>query len=69
MSKMRIAILVLAIGAAVLAAVMAKGFIGKKPDTQVVEVNKVPMVDILVAAKDLAMGEKLVESTIVWRES
>ena len=68
MSKMRIAILVLAIGAAVLAAVMAKGFIGRKPDTQVVEVNKVPMVDILVAAKDLAMGEKLVESTIVWRE-
>lgn len=68
MSKTRIIILGVAIGAAGLAALMAKGFIGKKPATEVVEVNKVPMVEVLVAAKDLTMGERLIDASIVWRE-
>ena len=68
MNKMRIAILGLAIGSAAFAGILAKGVIGKKPDKEVVEVNKVPMVEILVASKDLAMGERLVDSTIGWRE-
>lgn len=68
MSKTRIIVLGVAIGAAGLAALMAKGFIGKKPATEVVEVNKVPMVEVLVAAKDLSMGERLIDASIVWRE-
>jgi Flp pilus assembly protein CpaB len=38
MSKTRIVILGLAIGSAILAAYLAKGFIGKKPRTEVVTV-------------------------------
>jgi pilus assembly protein CpaB len=68
MSKMRVVVLGLAVGSAVLAGLLAKGMIGRKPDTELVEVNKVPMVDVLVAAKDMAMGEKLVDSNIGWRE-
>jgi pilus assembly protein CpaB len=68
MSKTRIIVLGVAIGAAGLAALMAKGFIGKKPDKEVVEVNKVPMVEVLVAAKDLSMGERLIDGSIVWRD-
>jgi pilus assembly protein CpaB len=68
MNKMRIAILGLAIGSAAFAGILAKGVIGKKPDKEVVEVNKVPMVEILVASKDLAMGERLVDSTVGWRD-
>ena len=68
MSKMRVVVLGLAVGSAVLAGVLAKGMLGKKGTTEVVEVNKVPMVDILVAAKDMALGEKLQEGNVTWRE-
>lgn len=68
MSKMRIIVLGVAIGAAGLAAVMAKGFIGKKPEKTVVEVNKVPMVPVLVAAKDMSMGERMIDASIAWRD-
>ena len=68
MNKTRILILGLAVGSAALAGIMAKGMLGKKAIKEVVEVNKVPMVQVLVASKDLAMGEKLVDSTINWRD-
>ncbi|MGH6907409.1 MAG: Flp pilus assembly protein CpaB [Aestuariivirga sp.] len=68
MSKMRIVILGLAAGSAVLAGLMAKGMLGGKPGTEVVEINKVPMAEVLIAAKDMAMGEKLIDSTVSWRE-
>ena len=68
MSKMRIVVLGLAAGSAVLAGLMAKGMIGGKPETEVVEINNVPMIEVLIAAKDMAMGEKLIESTVSWRE-
>jgi pilus assembly protein CpaB len=68
MSKTRIIVLGVAIGAAGLAALMAKGFIGKKPSKEVVEINKVPMIEVLVAAKDMSMGERLIDASIVWRE-
>ncbi len=68
MSKMRIIVLGVAIGAAGLAAFMAKGLIGKKPEKEVVEVNKVPMVSVLVAAKDLSMGERMLDASIAWRD-
>ncbi len=68
MNKTRILILGLAVGSAALAGVLAKGLIGRKPTTEVVEVNKVPMVQVLVAARDLALGERLGDSTINWRD-
>ena len=69
MNKTRILILGLAIGSAAIAGIMAKGMLGgKKTIKEVVEVNKVPMVQVLVASKDLAMGERLIESTINWRD-
>ncbi|MBM3519429.1 MAG: hypothetical protein FJX63_01435 [Alphaproteobacteria bacterium] len=68
MRRMRLIILVLAIGSAVMAGIMAKGMMGGKSKTEVVEVNKVPMSEILVAAKDLAMGERLATGNVRWRE-
>jgi len=67
MSKTRIVILGLAIGSAVLAAYLAKGFIGKKPRTEVVEVNTVATVPILVAKRDVLMGEKLLPGSMDWQ--
>ena len=66
MGKMRIVILGLALGSAVLAGLLAKGIIGRKPKTEVVEVNKVSMVEVLVASKDMAMGERLVDTNTKW---
>jgi pilus assembly protein CpaB len=68
MSKMRVILLGVAVGAAVLAGVTAKGLIGRKPPKEVVEINKVEMTDVLVAAKDMAMGERLIDSNITWRQ-
>lgn len=68
MNKARILILGLAVGSAALAGVLAKGVIGKKSVKEVVEVNKVPMVQVLVASKDLALGERLGDSAINWRD-
>jgi pilus assembly protein CpaB len=67
MSKTRIAVLGLAIGSAVLAAYLAKGFINTKPKTEVVAVNTVPTNDVLVALKDVQMGDKLTPSHIGWQ--
>lgn len=67
MSKTRIVILGLAIGSAVLAAYLAKGFIGKKPRTEVVEVSTVSTVPILIASRDVLMGEKLLPGSIEWQ--
>ena len=68
MNKMRVVIFCLAAGSAVLAGLMARGMLGGKPETEVVEINKVPMAEILIAAKDMAMGEKLIDSNVSWRE-
>jgi pilus assembly protein CpaB len=65
MNKTRIVILGLAIGSAALAAYLAKGFMGHRPQTQVVELSA--MVPVLVAARDLVMGEKLVPGSIEWQ--
>ena len=67
MSKMRVVILGLAVGSAVLAGLLAKGFIGQKPDKEVVEINKVKTVDVLTAAKDVLMGEKFVDGSTTWK--
>jgi pilus assembly protein CpaB len=67
MSKMRVVIFSLAVGSAVMAGLLAKGFIGVKPEAEVVEINKVKTVDVLTAAKDVLMGEKFVDGSTVWK--
>jgi pilus assembly protein CpaB len=67
MSKMRIIILGLAFGSAIMAGLLAKGFIGQKPDKEVVEINKVKTVDVLTASKDILMGERFVDGSTVWK--
>jgi pilus assembly protein CpaB len=67
MSKTRLAILALAIGAAVLAAYVAKGFVGQRPKAEVVEINTVPSSEVLVALKDVQMGDKLEAGHIGWQ--
>ncbi len=67
MSKTRVLSLGLAVGAALVAAFLANGFIGKAPDKQVVEIDKVPKTDVLVTIKDIGMGEKLAEGTVDWK--
>lgn len=69
MSKMRIVVLGLAVGSAAVAAMLAKGMIGPRTtETVQVEINKVPMTSVLVAAKDMIMGERLIDATVAWRD-
>ncbi len=68
MNKTRLALLVVAIGCAGLAAYMAMGFLGKKDKrAEAVPVAKFETVDVLVAAKNLQMGERLVGGSVGWQ--
>ena len=66
MSKMRVVALAGAVGCAVIAGIMAKSVLNRKPDVQQQVINKVETVDVLVATKDLQMGEKVGEA-LNWR--
>ncbi len=68
MSKTRLLIGVLALGSGLVAAFMGMKVIGKKPEVQVQEVKKVETVDVLVAAKQIGMGDKLADGAITWQE-
>jgi pilus assembly protein CpaB len=68
MGKMRVVMLVVALGSAVGAGLLAKGIIGQRPDDKVVEVNTVKTVPVLVAAKDVLLGEKFAVGTLAWRD-
>jgi pilus assembly protein CpaB len=65
MSKTRIVVLGLAIGSAALAAYLAQGFL-KKPEAEVVEINKVQTEDVLIAARDIAMGDRVDVAALNW---
>lgn len=69
MSKMRIVMFVLAAAAALAAGLMARGMVSKPAptDKEIVEINKTKTVDVLIAAKDVKMGEKLSDGAIGWR--
>lgn len=67
MSRSRVIVLGLAIGSAVMAAYLAKGFVGKRPDKEVVEINKIATIDVLVASKEIPMGQKLAGGAISWQ--
>lgn len=66
MSKMRVVGIGFAVAAAAAAFLISKSFIGK-PDAEVVEINKVATTEVLVAAKDVQMGEKFGPGTLVWK--
>ena len=68
MSKTRIIFLALALGAAALAAFLVKDLVGRKPQTQVVKINKVKMKEILIVARDVSPGENLKGSAIAWKK-
>ncbi len=67
MSKMRIVIFGLAFGSAIMAGLLAKGFIGQKPEKEIVEISKVKTVDVLTALKDINMGERFVDGSTAWK--
>ncbi|QIG48833.1 Flp pilus assembly protein CpaB [Nordella sp. HKS 07] len=67
MNRTRLLVLAVAFGSAGLAIYMAKGLVGTKKEVKTVEVSKVETVDVLVATKNLQMGEKLVGGSIGWQ--
>ena len=67
MSKMRVLMFALAIGSAIVAGLLAKGVLGKKAEEKVAEVVAVKTTEVLVAAKDLLMGDKLAVGTLAWK--
>ena len=67
MSVTRFAVLGLAVGSAVLAAFLAKGFLGKEPVEQVVAVNRISTTEVLVMAQDVKMGDRLTSSNVKWQ--
>jgi pilus assembly protein CpaB len=64
---MRILMFGLAIGSAVAAAFLARGMVGKKQAPEAKVVQKIQTVDVLTAAKDLSVGERLSAGTLVWK--
>jgi pilus assembly protein CpaB len=67
MSKTRILIGVLALGSGLVAAYMGMKVIKKPPEKEVVEISTVDTVDVLVASKQITMGDKLANGAITWQ--
>jgi pilus assembly protein CpaB len=67
MSSKRLVTLAIALGCALMAVFLARNMGGQKPQEQQAEAVKVETVDVLVAAKDIQMGQKLAQGTLVWR--
>jgi pilus assembly protein CpaB len=69
MSRARLLILILAIGSALVAVMLTRGIMGQQPAAPVVATApKTVTVPVLVAAKDITMGESLTGLTIEWRD-
>ncbi|MDE2384159.1 MAG: Flp pilus assembly protein CpaB [Alphaproteobacteria bacterium] len=67
MSKMRTVALAGAVVCAVVAGMMAKNVLNRKQEVKQEIVNTVQTVDVLVATKDLLMGDKLGDGTLGWK--
>lgn len=67
MSKMRTIALVGAVGCAVVAGLMMRNVLNHKQDVKQEVVNTVQTTDVLVAAKDILMGDKLGEGALIWK--
>ncbi len=72
MSKMRFVVLGLAAASAIGAAFLAKGMIGQKPEkiasSGAAAVQVIESTEVLVAAKDMNLGEKLGDGTLIWQK-
>jgi len=69
MSRARLLILLLAIGSALVAVMLTRGMMGQQPAAPVVaEAPKTAKIPVLVAAKDIAIGERLTGLTVEWRD-
>jgi pilus assembly protein CpaB len=70
MNRARILILLFAIGCAVLAALLARGMLGQQPPTVTEQAPPPPATttSVLVAAKDIVVGERLNPLSFEWRE-
>lgn len=68
MSRARILILLLAIGSAILAVVLARGMLSQQPAPSATVEAPAPAVPVLVAAKDIALGERLIPIAVEWRD-
>jgi pilus assembly protein CpaB len=67
MGKMRLVALAGAMVCAVLAGMMALKIVSRKPEVKQEVVNTVQTTDVLVASKDLLMGEKMGEGAVLWK--
>jgi pilus assembly protein CpaB len=67
MGRTRIFALAGALICAVLAGMMALKVIGRKPEVKQEVVNTVQTTDVLIAAKDILMGEKFADGAISWK--
>jgi pilus assembly protein CpaB len=68
MSKSRVMVMGLALGSAAMAAYLANGFVGGKPTAEVVEIQrKIESEEVLVAAKQMLMGERLASGSVAWQ--
>jgi pilus assembly protein CpaB len=65
MSKTRIVVLGLAIASAGLAAYLAQGYL-KRSDSEVAQINKVQTEEVLIAARDIAMGDRMELAAMTW---
>src|SRR5262245_49032963 len=66
MGRSRILILGFAAGSAALAAILARGYLEPPPERRVVEIDTRPTADVLVAAADLPLGDKLTAANVAW---
>jgi len=69
MGRSRLMVLTLAVVAALAAVFLARNLGTQGPvDPKVVEVNKVPMADVLTASVDIPLGDKVDASKLTWTE-
>jgi pilus assembly protein CpaB len=69
MSRARLLILLLAIGSGLVAVMLVRGMMGQQPAAPVVaEAPRTESVPVLVAAKDITMGERLTGLAVEWRD-
>lgn len=68
MSRARLLILLLAVGSGFLAFMLFRGMTQQPPAPVVVEAPRANTVGVLVATKDIAMGERLAGLAVEWRE-
>jgi pilus assembly protein CpaB len=66
MSKMRVIMFGVAAVSAVMAGLISKGYLGQSGQVAESKVEKVKKTEILVASKDINMGDRLAEGAIAW---